>query len=75
MGAAVGVGAALLLMILAYLFTPQKAKPVFVHPPPKEEEFIEDGGPLYSEAEEKIEEPEDNFKDEGGPIYYEGPAP
>ncbi len=74
MGAAVGVGAALVLMFLAFLFTPQKPKPIFVPPPPpKEEEFVDDGGPLYYEADEKIEEPEDDFKDDGGPIYYEGP--
>ena len=73
MGAAVGVGCALILIVLAYLFTPSKPKPAVIPPPPqKVEEFIDDGGPLYYEADDKIEEPEDNFRDDGGPIYYEG---
>ena len=70
-GAAVGAGIALFMMILAFLFTPLKPKPVEVKPEIKEEEFVDDGGPIYYEAEEKQPEVEENFKDDGGPIYYE----
>ena len=37
-----------------------------------EEEFIDDGGPLYYEAEQRKEEVEAEFEDDGGPLYYEG---
>ncbi len=36
-----------------------------------EEEFVDDGGPLYYEADQKPEEPEVEFNDDGGPLYYE----
>jgi hypothetical protein len=36
-----------------------------------EEEFVDDGGPLYYEADHREEVPEAEFKDDGGPLYYE----
>ena len=52
-GGAVGVGLALLMLLLAYIFTPSKLKPHGVAPPDSviEEEFVDDGGPLYYEAD------------------------
>ena len=37
-----------------------------------EEEFVDDGGPLYYEAENREEVPEEEFEDDGGNLYYEG---
>ena len=47
------MGLALLMLLLAYIFTPSKQKITSgVAPPPMiEEEFVDDGGPLYYEAE------------------------
>ena len=55
-GGAVGVGLALLMLILAYIFTPSKQRQMGVQPPSMmmiEEEFVDDGGPLYYEADQK----------------------
>ena len=51
------------MLILAYIFTPSKQRQKGVQPPPMmiEEEFVDDGGPLYYEADEKLEEPEAEF--------------
>ena len=63
------------MLLLAFLFTPWKSKPEPIPEPVVEEEIIDDGGPLYYEAEEKPPTPppeEPEFVDDlGGPLYYE----
>ena len=43
------------MLFLAYIFTPFKMRPRGVAPPDSviEEEFVDDGGPLYYEADQK----------------------
>lgn len=70
-GAAAGFALAIFMLALAWLFTPRLKIKVFA---PPEEVFVDDGGPIYYEAEEKIPEevPEEPFVDDiAGPLYYE----
>lgn len=69
-GGAGGLALGLFMLSLAWLLTPRvKAK---IPIPPPVEVFVDDGGPLYYEAEEKLPEPEEPFVDDmAGPIYYE----
>ncbi len=70
-GGGVGVALAILMLFLAYMFTPSKARPKVQPPAFIEEEYIDDGGPLYYEAEQRQAEAEAEFEDDGGPLYYE----
>ena len=62
------------MLLFAFLLTPLKKVKIQI---PKEEVFVDDGGPIYYEAEPEEErppepEPEEPFVDDiTGPLYYE----
>ena len=72
-GGFAGFVLALIVLLFAYLLTPRKKVKVVV---PPEEPYVDDGGPIYYEAEPEALPPPDPepepFKDDmAGPLYYE----